>query len=243
VGRDLQNIEGGGVMSTWNKSSGICFAADVESLGLANKIIDDIEEYIDCIKVNYPLVLREGIGAITALKKRYGLPVIADLKVADVEVTNKKIVSCAGEVGADAVFIHGFIGELALAAAKEEADRWGMGMVLITQLTNGGGEQFGQEFSDDFAQIAAQQNFFGIQAPGTRPETVARMRGIVGDELMIFSCGVGAQGGEIGNAIKNGANYEIIGRAIYADKEPKMAASRIAKKIRTILGEKASERG
>ncbi len=219
----------------WRPKSGICFAADLNSFEEVQRILNLIKDHVDCIKINYPLILAEGLRVIDALKSRYGLPIIADLKVADVEVTNNRIVNYAGKAGADAIFVHGFIGTSALYQAKEEAEKWSMGIVLVTQLTNCGGEQFGQVFAEDFAEIASQMALFGIQAPGTRPHMVSRMREIVGPNMKVFSCGIGAQGGAVGSAISAGADFEIIGRKIYADIEPSKAASQIAEVIRSNL--------
>ena len=40
-----------------------------------------------------------------------------------------------------------------------------------------------------------------------------------------------AQGAEVGDAIKTGADYEIIGRAIYGASDPKKAAEELYKEI------------
>ena len=46
------------------------------------------------------------------------------------------------------------------------------------------------------------------------------MRDLVGPGLTIVCCGVGAQGGKYGHAIAAGADFEIIGRAIYQAEDP-----------------------
>jgi orotidine-5'-phosphate decarboxylase len=217
----------------WKRNTGICFAADLDSLTEVENILNKISIDIDNIKVNYPLILREGLEVITKLKDKYELPVIADLKVADVEVTNNRIISYAGKAGADAIFVHGFIGSYALQQANEEAEKWGMGIVIVTQLTNQGGEEFGQVFAEDFAELANQMNLFGIQAPGTRPSLVSKMRKVVGPNIKIFSCGIGAQGGEVGTAIRCGADFEIIGRMIYKDENPALATRTAALTLRS----------
>ena len=44
---------------------------------------------------------------------------------------------------------------------------------------------------------------------------------VITPDKMIVCCGIGAQGGEFGAAIRAGASYEIIGRAIYDAPDPR----------------------
>ncbi len=85
----------------------------------------------------------------------------------------------------------------------------------------------------------------GVQVPATKPGRIQEVRNKVGDKLLIISCGIGTQkfynsenqGPEIGSAIKEGANYEIIGRSIYANKDlsPRDAAIKACQTILNII--------
>ena len=48
----------------------------------------------------------------------------------------------------------------------------------------------------------------------------AQVRGLVGEDLTIVCCRVGAQGGKYGHTIATGADFDIIGRAIYQADDP-----------------------
>ena len=74
----------------------------------------------------------------------------------------------------------------------------------------------------------------GIIAPATRPEKVSQLRKIVGN-LKILSPGVGAQGGSASDTIKAGADYVIVGRAIYQASDPKVAAKQLADEIKEAI--------
>jgi orotidine-5'-phosphate decarboxylase len=50
---------------------------------------------------------------------------------------------------------------------------------------------------------------------------------ILGDKVPIFSPGIGAQGGEIAAALKAGARYLIVGRAIVQADNPSESAKQI----------------
>jgi orotidine-5'-phosphate decarboxylase len=56
-------------------------------------------------------------------------------------------------------------------------------------------------------------------------------------ELVIISPGVKAQGARPGDAIRAGADFEIVGRGIYASAEPRRSAAEIAEEIKAAMKE------
>lgn len=218
----------------WPRRSGVMLALDLPEADAAFALLDHVVEHVDVIKLNYPLVLRAGLSLLGELRRRYGLPLVADFKVADVPVTNDRIVRLVEEAGADAIMIHGFVGVDALRSAQRAAET--LKLLVVTQLTNPGGLDFSAAFSEDFARLAAMLGLAGVQAPGNRPEVVARMRELVGPERLIVCCGIGAQGGAFGGALRAGASYEIIGRAIYAAPDPLEAILAIKEQTTPWLG-------
>ncbi|WP_084885910.1 orotidine-5'-phosphate decarboxylase [Vibrio sp. qd031] len=209
----------------WKQRTGIMFALDVDSREDAFNILDLIHDDVDVIKFNYPLILKEGLSILTDIKERYRKPIFADIKIADVPVTNDRIITLAAEAGADAVMAHGFIGVDSLLSMRAKSPS--TKIFVITQLTNPGGLDFSSTFTQEFAEIARDMQLSGVQAPGNRPEVVSAVREIVGPELTIVCCGVGAQGGKYGHAIAAGADFEIIGRAIYQSENPEKTISEI----------------
>ena len=83
-------------------------------------------------------------------------------------------------------------------------------------------------------RILLQEAYFhgasGIIAPGTRTERIRELRKIVGN-LLILTPGIGAQGGSASEAIKAGADFVIVGRAIYNASSPRNAAENIVEEI------------
>ncbi len=217
----------------WERKTGIVLALDVAERDEAFRLLDGVAGMVDVIKFNYPLVLAAGLDIITEVGKRYGKPVLADFKVADVPVTNNRIIRLAAEAGAAGIMVHGFIGIDALRSALEAAGE--LKVFIVTQLTNPGGLEFTARFTEEFAEIAAFLDAAGVQAPGNRPEVVKKVREIVGPELMIVCCGIGAQGGKFGGAIGAGADFEIVGRAIYQSPDPVRAAAGVRDAIAPFL--------
>ncbi len=204
--------------------SRIIYAADLTSSRLNFEILDQIYDKIDVIKVSGFLAIKEGIGCIGEFKKRYNKPVFADFKVADVPHTNAKIVEMVKDQGGDAVMVHGIIGPDAIQDCITTAGN-DLGIIIQLELTNPGGMLFTAPISLEIAKLAASMDVYGVQAPGNRPDKIQKIRQIVGDDMVIVCCGVGAQGGGYHSAISAGGTYPIIGRAIYNSKDPKQAIS------------------
>ncbi|MFP3919086.1 orotidine-5'-phosphate decarboxylase [Lysinibacillus telephonicus] len=201
-------------------NSHIILALDTESKAEAIKVLDQTHDLIDVIKFNYPLILKEGLSLISEIKQRYGLKILADFKVADVPVTNNRIVELVKKAGADAIMVHGFIGTDALLEIMNIANNE-IGVIIVTELTHPGGLEFTRPYSIDFANICSLIDAYGIQAPGTRPDQINQLRNTIGEKKTIVSCGVGAQGGDFREVLNAGADFAIIGRAIYNAPNPR----------------------
>jgi orotidine-5'-phosphate decarboxylase len=213
--------------------SHIILAIDTPDKATSFRVLDQCHDVVDAIKFNYPLILKEGLSLLTEVKGKYNLPIIADFKVADVPVTNNRIASLVKEAGADALMVHGFIGSDSILALKEIANDE-MGIIIVTELTSPGGLEFTRQHATHFAELCNFLDCYGIQAPGTRPNQIHTLRQIVGPEKVIVSCGIGAQGGQLADAIEAGATFGIIGRAIYDDKNPREAAIRFQNEVKYV---------
>jgi len=200
------------------RKTGIIFALDFLERDQALDIVKALCHDIDSIKIGLPILLRTSFDIVRNVKSICALPIIADLKVCDVPYISRNVVRMALQSGCDGVIVHGFMGPDSVEACIKEGKE---GMIFVaTELTSVGGQVFMQPVADDIARMALELGAYGIQAPGTRPDRVRRLREIVTERLVIISCGIGAQGPRPGSAIEAGADFEIIGRAIYEAPNP-----------------------
>ncbi|MBI1286132.1 MAG: orotidine-5'-phosphate decarboxylase [Flavobacteriales bacterium] len=204
----------------------IVLALDCETEEECVRVLNSCYEQIDLIKVNYPLILSEGLPIIGRLKKVFGKPIIADFKVADAPVTNNRIVKLVKDAGADSIMVHAIVGTDAIYEIKQIGGGE-LEIIVVTELTHPGGLEFTRKYAEEAAKLALEMGCLGIQAPGTRPEQIEKLRQIVGQDMIIVACGVGAQGGQYSEVIKAGADYAIIGRAIYESSNPSLAIESI----------------
>ena len=208
------------------KKNRIILALDVTSRADAMRVVEAVKGYVDAIKINWPLVLATGPDIIREMSRIKD--VICDFKIADIPNTNKLIVEQAMSRGASAVICHGFTGDDSVKACVDAAK----GQVfVVTEMSHPGGKQFTAPVADKLATLAKSAGARGIVAPATRPERIAALRKIVGG-LEIICPGVGAQGGKASDAIRAGADYIIVGRAIYDATDPGGAAKALADEVK-----------
>jgi len=200
-------------------SSRLVLALDETDPARALDVARSVAPFVAKIKINYPLVLSAGLEIVTEISKFS--PVICDFKVADIPNTNRLIAKEAFDAGASGIIAHAFPGPESLKAIREVDSSKDL-YIVITMSHPKGGDFFD---IDSFCKLALEVGATGVVAPATRPEDVAKVRGLVGD-LEIISPGVGAQGGSSKETIKAGANYIIVGRGIYLSDDPAVAAEK-----------------
>jgi orotidine-5'-phosphate decarboxylase len=204
----------------------IVLALDETDKEKALAIAKAVSEHVDAVKINWPLILSAGPDMINKLSD--STEVICDFKVADIPNTVSLIVSQAVARGASAVIVHAFTGEDSMTAAVQAAGK--AEIYAVTEMSHPGGAMFTAKHAEEMARLGVKCGASGFIAPATRPERIAAIRSIVGNKK-ILSPGVGAQGGSASSAILAGADYVIVGRAIYKADDPKAAATAIEKEI------------
>ncbi|MBQ7701671.1 MAG: orotidine-5'-phosphate decarboxylase [Candidatus Methanomethylophilaceae archaeon] len=212
------------------KDTRLVLALDETDGEKALAIVDKVSEYIDAVKINWPLVLTAGPEMITKLSDIS--EVICDFKVADIPNTVSLIVSNAVKRGASAVIVHAFTGDDSLRAAVEAAN--GAEIYAVTEMSHPGAKMFTAQHAEEMAKLGVECGASGFIAPATRPDRIKAIRAVVGDKK-ILSPGVGAQGGSASSAIQAGADYVIVGRAIYNSEDPKAVARTVCEDIRTVI--------
>ncbi len=190
----------------------IIFALDVYDYDTAMTLARELGDKVFAIKVNWPLIMENGIKIIKDISK-YS-PVICDFKLADVENTVKLITEKAKEYGAYGIITHAFTGINSLKAVVNSA-----GNMKVFSVVSMSQESFVDEVTKQLIDISKEAGVYGLVAPGNRPLNLKNVRSLAGN-LKIISPGVGAQGGNITEALLLGADYVIIGRAIYDSTNP-----------------------
>ena len=214
-----------------NIKNNLILALDVMSESEAIEICDSIKDYIDTIKIGYPLALAEGLEIIGKLKDKFGFKVICDFKVADIDATNSKICDETFKAGADAIICHGFVGSDSVQACLDMAEEHGKELFLLTEMSHPGAKMFLQKDAEAIAQMGVDMKIKNFVAPATRLDRLSTIRDIVGPDAFIISPGVGKQGGD-GKKTLEYSNAIIVGRSIYESENPKHACEELIKSLK-----------
>jgi orotidine-5'-phosphate decarboxylase len=210
----------------------------------AEKIINAVSPYVCAVKFNHHLILPFGIfnGVQKLLKKAHEkeLPTIMDCKVNDIGSTNQVIAEYYYEAGFDALIANPFVGwEEGLKPVFEVAKNRRKGVIVLVYMSHkGASEGYGQTVVDAesgnktpqylvFAKKALKWGADGVVVGATYPEKIREVHEVLGGKIPIYSPGVGVQGGDMEAALKAGATYLIVGRAITMAENPAEAAKRI----------------
>ncbi|WP_010477388.1 orotidine-5'-phosphate decarboxylase [Thermococcus zilligii] len=204
----------------------LVLALDVYERERALEIARETSEYLWAIKVNWPLILGAGVGIIKELKETANLPLIADLKLADIPNTNRLVAGKVFEAGADYVIVHGFTGRDSVNAVKELGE-----VIIVVEMSHPGAGEFIQPAVDGLIELANDVRPFGVIAPATRPERISYIRSKLRGEIKILTPGVGAQGGSAKKALEAGADYVIVGRSIYESRNPREKARELHEEL------------
>lgn len=208
----------------------LILALDVMSENEAVNICASIKEYIDTIKIGYPLALAEGLEIIRKLKDKFGFKVICDFKVADIDATNSKICDETFKAGADAIICHGFVGSDSVQACLDAANKHEKELFLLTEMSHPGAKMFLQKNADAIAKMGVDMGITNYVAPATRLDRLSDIRNIVGKDAYIISPGVGKQGGD-GKKTLEYSNAIIVGRSIYESENPKQACAKLIESL------------
>ena len=214
-----------------NVKNQIILALDVEEKNKAYEILDQTTEYLDTIKIGYPITLALGLSIITSIKEEYDVKIIADFKVADIDATNEKIVKTTLNYGADAIIVHGFTGEDSVLACKNMAEKLDKEIFLLTEMSHPGADKFLKPVSLDIAQMGVDLGIKNYVAPATKIDRLKKIREVVGKDSFIISPGVGFQGGNAKDTLQY-SNAAIVGRSIYNASNPKKALEEIIESIK-----------
>jgi len=205
----------------------LILALDVRGRSEALSVTRQCAPHIDALKLGYPLILAQGLSFARELAG-FGIPLIADFKVADIPNTNRLIAEQVFACGFSSIICHGFCGSDSVKACINSAHENGGSCYVVAEMSHPGAEEFFHGgTAEKIATMAKILDADGIIAPATRPERVRLLKEIVGKKK-IYSPGIGAQGGTF-ESIAGVVDGIIVGRQIYDSPAPGTAASGFAR--------------
>lgn len=222
----------------------IIVALDTDSPDAALAAVSSLAGEVGLFKVGMELFPRGGPDLIGRILAK-GADVFLDLKFHDIPNTVAGAVRSAVALGVKFATVHASGGKAMLAAAASAAAGSGTTVLAVTVLTSLDDADLASvgfalpaaEAVDRLAGLAAEAGIGGIVCSARE---VAAVRALVGKELILVTPGVRLPGDSYGDqkrvvtpfeAIRDGANYIVVGRPITKAADPVAAARKFAAEI------------
>lgn len=233
----------------------IILAVDVDSAERAVRMVEQLRDDVGAFKVGLELVNAAGIGVFERLKQAGAQRIFYDCKLHDIPNTVAGAMRAIARHGLWMTNLHACGGGRMIAAAAsaltESSAEAGiappilLGVALLTSLSD---EELAAELhvplstKDYVAAMARLAQASGANGVVASPHEIEVVRKACGPDFVIVTPGVRPAGVESGDqrrvmtpgeAVRRGAHYLVIGRAITGAEKPAEAARRIAEEIET----------
>jgi orotidine-5'-phosphate decarboxylase len=205
-------------------------ALDVYDLQKAEKLLKETSPYIDVYKVGPILFLQSGKEIIKMIKDN-GKEVFLDLKFHDIPATVKRSVESAKDLGVFSLTVHSIGGEEMLKAAASVERRpkiWAV-TVLTSQITN----------PEEVVRRAKLTKSCAIDGVISSPLEISLIKKECGKEFNVVTPGI--RPAKVNDdqkrvatpeaAIKDGADFIVVGRPILEAENPANVAKNIYESI------------
>ena len=223
-------------------------ALDFHKLADVKNLVKDLGDSVVFYKVGMELFYSVGAEVVDWLKSQ-NKKIFLDLKLHDIPNTVAGGLCSLMKLGADILNVHAAGGftmmKTAAEALREESAKMGIAkpkLIAITILTSiNQAEWYGaQNISEQVVQFAKIAQDAGLDGVVASPQEAKLIRENCGEKFLIVTPGIRPAGSDINDqsristpaaAIKNGANYLVVGRPIRAADNPKLAAEKILAEI------------
>ncbi len=212
----------------------LIISVDVSSEEELISLCHRIDNNVTTLKLGLELIYSCGLNIIDTAKS-FGYKVMLDSKLMDIPNTVSQAISAITGLGVDKVTIHTLGGARMIKDAKEKAVMHAaklnifppliFGVTILTSLDNKDLEAMG--FKGDYLNsvigLAGQAIDSGIDGIICSPNEVAKIRENFGDNFYIATPGIRLENDSAGDqkristpyaAVKNGADFIIVGRSV-----------------------------
>ncbi|MBW2092289.1 MAG: orotidine-5'-phosphate decarboxylase [Deltaproteobacteria bacterium] len=232
----------------------LIFPLDVPDSDSAIHLVERLRDQVGFFKIGLELFCREGPAIVKEVKAltsgRTGI--FLDLKLHDIPNTVRGAMAAVQAMGVDLVTVHAGEGQGMLRAAKEvPGETKVLAVTVLTSLNLAGGRDLGLalEYTQPQALVllrarhARQAGCDGVVCSG---QETAAVRDAVGPEMLIVTPGIRPSWSVMekddqkrivtpAQAIRDGADYLVVGRPIREASDPAKAAARVVEEIASVF--------
>ena len=218
-------------------------ALDFPTKAKALELVSSLAGSVSIYKIGLQLYTAEGPKIVREVAAT-GAKIFLDLKLHDIPNTVAKSISAAGELGVEMLTVHlsGGSAMLTAAVAAKPPNLLLLGVTVLTSSTEQTLHETGVNTAilDQVLRLAALGQQAGIDGLITSPHEVGIVRTQFGNRFKLITPGVRPEWAAAGDqkrfttpneALKNGADYLVIGRPITAAPDPPAAFARLLAEI------------
>lgn len=223
----------------------LIIALDLSSAREADKVVGALGDSAGFYKVGMELFAAAGMDYVRSLADR-GKRVFLDLKYYDIGETVKRAVAVAAKSGATFLTVHA-VGQVMRAAVEGRGDSSLklLAVTVLTSLDEADLREMGHNctVSELVAQRVNLARKIGIEGIVASPLEARSIRTLAGPEAILVTPGVRSRGAAQGDqkrvatpaeAIRDGADYLVIGRQVTRAADPVAAVAAIRDELRQI---------
>jgi orotidine-5'-phosphate decarboxylase len=218
-------------------------ALDFPSQAKALALVSVLSGAVSIYKIGLQLYTAAGPEIVRAVAAT-GARIFLDLKLHDIPNTVAKAVAATGELGVEMLTIH-LSGGRGMLEAAVEARPSGLSLLGVTVLTSSTSETLRETgvnsgIEEQVIRLADLGHASGVDGLITSPHEVRTLRERLGRQIKLITPGVRPNWAAANDqkrfttpneALKNGADYLVIGRPITADPDPRQAVERLLGEI------------
>ena len=217
-------------------------ALDMRDVEDARRLVERIGESVLFYKIGMELAYGGGLPLVSELCAA-GKQVFLDLKLHDIPNTVERATAQAAKLGARFLTVHAYPQTMRAAVAGAQGS--GMQILAVTVLTSyDDADLFDAVYRfgvvETVRRRAEQALELGVDGLVASPAEAAMARQTVGARLLLVTPGIRPAGGTVGDqkrvatpaeAIRNGADYLVVGRPVTQSPDPRVAAEAIVAEI------------
>jgi orotidine-5'-phosphate decarboxylase len=221
-------------------------ALDIPDVDEARRLVETLGETVVFYKIGMELAYGGGLPLVSELAAA-GKHVFLDLKLHDIPNTVERTTAQAAKLGATFLTVHAYPQTMRAAVAGARAS--GLQILAVTVLTSYDDADLSEAVYrfgvvETVRRRAEQALELGVDGLVASPAEAAMARETVGAGLAIVTPGIRPAGGAVGDqkrvatpaeAIRNGADYLVIGRPVTQAPDPRAAAAAVVAEIEAAL--------
>jgi orotidine-5'-phosphate decarboxylase len=217
-------------------------ALDVADAAAAQKLIAEIGDAVTFYKIGMELAYGGGLALVDRLAAA-GKKVFVDLKLHDIPNTVERATTQVARLGATFLTVHAYPQTMRAAVAGAKGS--GLSILGVTVLTSCDDEDLieaGYRFgvAEMVRRRAEQAETLGVQGLVASAAEAKGIREAVGPNMILVTPGIRPARFDVGDqkrvatpesAIRDGADYLVVGRPVTMAADPRKAAAKIVEEI------------